>query len=871
MAKHERRSPQPLSLGRRLRRERERRNWSQEQLAAALGTAVSISTINRWEHDKSVPRPYYRDLLCRLFDLTHDALFGEGADEEGASETFLPLWSVPHLRNLYFTGREEVLTRLHRVLRAEKIMILAALSGLGGVGKTQIAVEYAYRYADEYNAVVWIHAEARQTLISDYVHLADLLHLPERKDTDQQRVAAAVMRWLQHTPGRWLLILDNVEDLELVTGFLPRRGAAHVLLTTRIQATGPSIQSIELDTLDQEEGTLLLLRRAKRLSADALLDQATVQERAEAEKLCALLGGLPLALDQAAAYIEENQCRLADYLHLYQLRRAQLLRRRGGQVGANTSAHVVATTWKLSFEDVERTNPAAADLLRMCAFLHPDGIPEALLLAGAEELNPQLQMTVADPLQWDEAIGVLRRYSMVRRAAEEQMLLLHRLVQVVIKDAMAPQVYSEWARRAVHLVSQALPEMEFNTWPLYQLYLPHALVCIDLMEQEDMRFPQAARLLHQVGSYLYERGRYSDAELILKRALSTREQLYGSEHPDTATSLHDLGMVHWKQGKYEQAESVYRRALSIREHVQGAEHPDTANTLTFLGVLYWHQGKYEQVEPLFRRALSIRERALGPTHSLTALSLNNLAALYYKQGKYEQAGPLFQRAPEILEQALGPTHPDTALTLNNLAEFYRNQGQYAQAEPLYQRALAIREQALGPMHPDMAVSLHTLARLHRDQGYYDQAGPLMQRGLTIREQALGPEHPETADSMHDLAELYYNQGQYEQAEPLFGRALAIRERMLEANHPDTAQSLSGLAMLYRDQGRYEQAEPLFQRAVEIMEQVGLDNPSVATALENYASLLRQMQQQEKATALETRARMIRLASTQTASEEHKED
>ncbi len=853
---------QGLSLGQRLRHERERQHWSQEQLASALGeqgVIVSVSSINRWEHDKMVPRNYYRDLLCRVFHLSYEVLFGppEGpAIEQVEQPHEQTLWTVPYLRNHFFTGRDDTLNRLHTTLTQQKTVALTALSGLGGIGKTQTALEYSYRYSEEYDTVLWLHAESLQALLLDYLLLAELLQLPEQQEADQMRIVREVMRWLQQTTQRWLLILDNVEHLEQVEAFLPTRGNGHTLLTTRSQALGAAMESIELDTLSHEEGALFLLRRAKLLKPEAPLEQTSENQRQEAEDICSMLGGLPLALDQAGAYIEENQCRLMDYRQLYETRRGDLLRR-PGRGGARTTSQVVATTWTLSFEQVEQLNPAAADLLRLCAFLHPDGISEALLLAGEGDLGPVLQPVAEDPLLWDEAIGVLRRYSLVRRTAETKQLTLHRLVQVVLKGAMTSEVYKEWAERAVRVVSRAFPEVEYTSWQTCQAYLPHARLCADLIEQGRMRFPEAARLLNQTGRYLYERGAFAEAEPLYFQALTIREQVLGQEHLDTAQSLDGLGKVYWCRGKFQQAEPLLQRALTIYERQVGLTHPDTARSLNNLAVLYHLQSKYVRAEPLYRRALAIREQVQGPTHPETAKVLDNLAVLYQDQGKFQQSEEFYRRALAISEQVQGPTHPNTAISLNNLSGLYHSQGKYRQAELLVQRALAIREQALGPTHPETAESLHSLGQLSYEQGRYEQAELLFQRALAIREQALDPSHPHIIEILHDLAALYRERGAYEQAESLIQRALSICELNLGPEHRDTAICLSGLALIYQKQGKYQQAEPLFQRALAIRKQVsGADHPETTQILQRLAVLYHEQGQDEQAETLFRRALAI---------------
>jgi tetratricopeptide (TPR) repeat protein/transcriptional regulator with XRE-family HTH domain len=757
------------STGQRLRQERERHNYSQEHLAELIGaTALSI---NRWEHDKTLPRPAFRAALCRVFNMSAGVLFGLDEGEEQAT-TGPTIWNVPHLRNLYFTGREQILEYLHATLGRKKTVALtqaSAISGLGGIGKTQVAVEYAYRYGSRYQAILWVNADTHKSLVSDFVALAGLLDLPEKNAADQRRAVDAVIRWLQGH-SQWLLILDNADDLEMVYDFLPARGAGHTLLTSRSQATGPNIKGIELERMEREEGTLFLLRRAKILAEDAPLECASDKYRKEAGMIWELVDGLPLALDQAAAYIEEHNCCFADYLSLYQTRRGDLLKWRGA-LSKRDYPKSVATTWSLSFEQVERTDSVAANVLRLCAFLHPDAIPEAMLLEGAAALAPGLQDIAADRMRFEEAIAALRKYSLVRRNSETKVLTIHRLVQTVLKEGMEKDKQREWAERAVRAVDAAFPEVELvEAWQQCQQYLPHAQTCADLIEQWEMMLPEAARLLHRTGNYLYERGQYREAE------------------------------------------PLYRRAVFIREQALGPDHPDVARSLSDLALLYLGRGEYEQAEPLYRRALIIQERALGPDHPDVAGILNDLAMLYYFQGQYEQAEPFHQRARIIFECALGPTHHNVATSLNNLGKLYLAQGRYESARTLMQRALAMREQAQGLDHPDVANSLHHLGDLAAAEGKYNEAEELYQRALTMREQSLGVIHPNVAETLHEWAKLCHAQGRDEEAEALFQRALAIREQVLGAKHPALAATLEAYADLLRKTGREAEAGSLEERA-----------------------------------------------------------
>ena len=506
----------------------------------------------------------------------------------------------------------------------------------------------------------------------------------------------SVKVWLQLHSG-WLLILDNADDLSLLPTFLPPALGGHLLMTTRAFAVGHLASRIEVDTLSPEQGALFLLRRASLIGPDATLVHVSLQERDLAIQVSQELGGLPLALDQAGAYLEATGTMLATYQQIYQRHRTVLLAQRRAQ--GSDHPEPMASTWSLSFARVEAMNPAAADLLRLCAYLAPDAIAEEILTKGAKHLGPVLGPVASDALPLGQAIEALRAYSLINRDPSLQTLSVHRLVQAVVRDALDASDRQRWVERAIQAVYSALPPVEHTNWPQWERLLAHAQACIEWLEPEGVHFQGAARLLRLTGWYLTDRARYSEAETLLERAYQLSEQEKGAEHLDTARAASTLAYLYDAQGKYEQAESLLVLTLAIYEQQLGPLHPVTATSLNNLAALYREQGKYEQAEPLHERSLAIREQQLGPLHPDTAQSLNNLAALYQEQGKYEQAESLLVGALAICEQQLGPLHPDTAQSLNNLAALYFEQGKYEQAEPLYERALAICEQQLGPLHP----------------------------------------------------------------------------------------------------------------------------------------------------------------------------
>jgi NB-ARC domain len=321
-------------------------------------------------------------------------------------------------------------------------------------------------------------------VISDVVAIAHLLNLPVQQEQEQPRIVDAVKRWLQEHSG-WLLILDNADDLTMVRDFLPSADKGHILLTTRAQAMGRNARRIELERMEPEEGALFLLHRATILDPDAPLNAASKTDREAAREISMAMDGLPLALDQAGAFIEETQSSLSDYLQFYHTRQDELL--------------------------------------RLCAFLDPDLIQEEIITRGASELGSVLQPVATDSIKLNEAMGALLAYSLVRRNPDHT-LTVHRLVQAVLKHGMNKSTQRRWAERAVRAVNLAFPEVEYENWLACQSYIPHVLACAALIEEWEMALPEAAQLLNNAGYYLKESAQYEQAEPLLQRARAIRER-----------------------------------------------------------------------------------------------------------------------------------------------------------------------------------------------------------------------------------------------------------------------------------------------------------------------------------------------------------
>src|SRR5579875_94245 len=806
------------------------------------------------------------------------------------SEKRVFLNTIPYGHSRFFTDREDILSEIHTYFTSAQAFQqtpVLALSGMLGCGKTQIAVEYAYRHKNEYQATLWLDASSQQSLKEAIVQWAEELSFLQQDRVDEQHLFSAFKRWLQQHE-RWLLILDGLRDLQLMNLIIPSQPSGHVLLTTYSRATGDLAYCVHVERMAPEESALFLLRRARVIEEQALHEEASATAYAEAVRIVQEFDGLALALDQAGAYIEETRCGLAGYLELYREQCPVLLARRGELV--RTHPDSVMATLLLLFRAVAQEYPAAQELLYLLAFLHPDSIPREMIRQGASALDYPLRSFATDADALNEAIAVLLKYSLVQYHTEDTTLLsIHRVVQTILIEGLMPKEQHRWAGKAVRLMNRVFPEPDFENWPVCEKYFLQARACAENILRYQLRLKEAAHLLQHLGDYCYQRAYYQDAERYLTAAFNRHRQAKEADLPALAVTLNSLALLYHRQGKYQNAKVLYQEALEVRERVYGPVHESIAQTLNNLASLYADLGKYQEAEVLYERALPIYQHTVGPDHPDTATALYNLAMLYEEQGKFSQAKPLYQQAFSIEEcvleadhphlalnlvtraaqckeqghyteaeelyqqalaiqmHALGPDHLETARSLSGLADLYTAQQRYQEAEALYRQALTADEKVLGCEHPETATILYNLGYVCCQQERYQEAEQIYRQSLAVYEKALGSEHPDLAAVLHDLGSLYHLLGKDEQAEPFLRRGLAIREHTLDPEHIDIAHSLGALVDLLFQQHLDEQAEPLYQRFLNIIRrEYGPESSEVAEAQEEYALLLERINEQRKA-------------------------
>ena len=362
--------------------------------------------------------------------------------------TFSLVWNVPYPRNPQFTGRGDIIARLATELSSgPAAAVTQAIAGLGGIGKTQLALEYCYRHRDSYKVIWWIRAENEETRRADLKALGERLGLPDIKSVDESRAVRTVIEWLDRSSG-WLLVFDNVEDPSHLDGLLPTAGSGHILITSRHASWGGRAKAVTLDVWTAEEASNYLLARTAQAP--------TPENRAAATELADALGRLPLAIEQAAAYVDECQMGLIEYTRLFSKQQLRLLQARHSQ--QKSDKHTIATVWEISLGRVERASPGAVALLKLCAFLRPDQIEKKAIEKHHKAMHEPLKTTAADSVALHEAIAVLRRYSLV--SATDDFISVHRLVQLVVRERIKDKgreyvQFNELAKRLEHGVDDS--------------------------------------------------------------------------------------------------------------------------------------------------------------------------------------------------------------------------------------------------------------------------------------------------------------------------------------------------------------------------------------------------------------------------------
>lgn len=470
------------------------------------------------------------------------------------------IWHVLHPRNLNFTGRDELLTQLRKDLTSgQTSAVTQAIAGLGGIGKTQLALEYAYCHADDYNVVWWVRAEEPTTLLEDLAALSHAQARPEAASPDLAAAAAAARRSLE-SKRNWLLIFDNASEPAALQDALPRTSSGHVLITSRNPNWRTVAKQLEVPTLDREASVDLLVK----LSGDT--------DRAAAAALAEELGDLPLALEQAGAFIEASGGTIADYLALYRQKGKELRARRAESPQYPRS---VATTYEISIQSLAEEAPEAVELLNLLAFAAPEAFPLSVLTNAGEALPPELQGLADDAIARADARSAIRKLSLAQVVGDS--ISMHRVVQAVVRDRLSAERGHEISAGLVEVWSAVFPfdQNDPETWSGSVELLPHVLQATEHAVALNVQSESVGGLLNRAGTYLWMRAEFAQARAAYERALRIDETVYGPEHPEVARDVNNLGSVLQDLGDHAGAKAAFERALRIDERFLGPDHPNT--------------------------------------------------------------------------------------------------------------------------------------------------------------------------------------------------------------------------------------------------------------------------------------------------------
>ena len=637
------------------------------------------------------------------------------------------VWNLP-ARNAGFTGRDGLLIAVRERLLTGDKAVVQAFQGMGGVGKTQLAIEYAYRFAGAYDLAWWVNAEQAGLVGDQFAALGAALGCVQA-GASVDVVRAAVLGELRER-GRWLLVFDNAENPADIAGWLPG-GGGHVLITSRERQWAEVAAAIEVDILAREESVTILLDRVAGLGA------------ADADRLADNLGDLPLAVAQAAGFMAETGMPAARYLDLLRTRAGQLL----GQSVPGSYPRSLAAATRLIADRLADDDPPAAELASLCAFLAPEPIPEKLFIAAAAELPEALAARAADPLGWPQTVGRLARQALAR--IDQRGVQMHRLTQAILRDRLAPAEAAATRACAERVLVATNPGDPSNpvTWPGWVLLMPH-LLAADLPETDN---PSLRWMACYACWYLLARGDIRLAHDLAGDLCQQWRDRLGSDDETVLEASHYLGWALGEMGYWAEAREVTKDVVNRARRTLGEDHPYTLTYATELAKELRGLGEMQAARDLDQDILARRRLVLGEDHPNTLRAAGNLSNDLRDLGEMQAARDLDQDVLNRMRRVFGEDHPDTLAIASNLARDLGRLGEVQAARDLDQDVLARRRRVLGEDHPDTLASANNLAYDLRNLGEHQAARELDEDTLARRRRVLGEDHPDTLASADNLA------------------------------------------------------------------------------------------------------------------------
>ncbi|KAH7356026.1 hypothetical protein BKA66DRAFT_515754 [Pyrenochaeta sp. MPI-SDFR-AT-0127] len=716
---------------------------------------------------------------------TFSGAHNQGAQVDPSSTPLRPSSNVPFRRDNDYVDRGDILARVDE--RCSQPAGRAALVGFGGFGKSQLAIEYAHRVRQRSpnTWIFWVYASNSSRLEEAYSDIAERVGLSSQPGAAAD-VIPLVRKWLcNEANGRWLMIVDNVDDEITVSSqrggqsislasLLPQSDHGAIVLTSRNADVARSLVGRQQDIImvgAMSEGEAVNLLQNK--LGDGPWHDAT--------KLVKALDCIPLAIAQAAAYISRLGSRMSVAKYLSELKEVkktvQLLQKAASDTRRDGEAlNSVLTTWQISFEHILQKQPSAAHLLSFMSFFNQQGIPEFMVRHytdkdSEEKDNLSDSRLEEEDIDFEEDVALLHAFSLIGTTERENEFEMHRLVQLATRIWLrSTNTDRKWHRVFIQVMAQEFPDGEYANWPRCRALFPHVL---PMVEQEGLTIGKTdewALLLNNAGWYAWRQGLFAQAEGMASKALKIRKEALDADNYSTLLSSSLLGSILTDLGKYKEAESMYRQTLAASEKVFGLEHPDTMTVINNLALVLDRQGKYKEAESMHRQTLAASEKVLGLEHPDTMTVINNLALVLDRQGKDKEAESMHRQTLAASEKVLGLEHPDTLISMNNLGVVLVSQGKYEEAEMIYRQTLVASKKALCLEHPLTLTTMNNLAVVLNHQSKYEEAGLMYKQALAIQEKVLGVEHPSTLLISNNLATALDNQSKYEEVNRWIGRS-----------------------------------------------------------------------------------------------------
>jgi len=809
-----------------------------------------------------------------------------------------------------FRGRGPFLSQLREKLHSgmdgsslSPHVIGRVLHGLGGVGKTRLAIEFALQNQEAFSAVLFVTADSPENLQNNIAGLTGplVLNLPEQNDVKNEEVRlAAAIRWLREHPG-WFLILDNVDSEEAavaVEALLAKLSNGQVLITSRLTNWSSGVESLALDVLDTPVSAAFLLERTASSGPTTPGRKMLPDDDESAKKLASELGGLALALEQAGAYICAKGISLSEYLKSWRGHQRRVLEWHNERL--MQYPHSVAVTWQTT---IEQLNPADITLLRLIAWYASDPIPLNIFS------EPQSEAVWSDAVRCmhsesaassrsseidyvDDSLVTLANYSMVQWNRENETVSIHKVVQDILRTRIPESAVTTWLTLSLRLldaVAPAEPE-DVLTWPIWNTIQAHVASAVEHAAAYDIAIP-TDRLVSALGVLFSTRALYVQAEPLMRRGIELRERLLAFDDVGLVKPLTDYASMLSTMHRLSDADTLASQALSIAERSYSPTQIELAPVKHCLAEIRRFQARFSESLPLYEHALQIWQTALGSDDLLVATCLHHIGEWHHDQGNRTEAMVFYNRALVIREKSLPPIHPDIAVCLNDIGVAHDENGSHSDALPFYQRAFEMFEKSFGPNHKEVAAALHNLARIQNLQDNPALALPLFHQALEILERTFSVDHPnvkrcrdnQQAAIHHLLRQGIHTAGNLKvllEVESQLDRdlrsemaasleaaawnrlqakddglaiecalaAVSIREQTDGVDHPNTAAALNTHVRCLQESGAYAIALPLCRRALAIWEQTPSDLANLNVGLNNLGLLLVCLEQYEEAKA-----------------------